>query len=290
MRRGGRSRRGFFGPAVLSIAFIALVGATLNDGLKNLSPNYTRTIGTPGYDVSETFPGSELDWELSLNFWSDVPGQVRGRDDLYLAATQLVWDPPSSIPRESDGSVKADSHFYYCLSPLKYRDPKAKAGEALDARCKGAISDSCLEDLQEIIDDESWCATSSWPSSCMEHSLDKAELHMYGRVNLTNTPNSLVTFPYNPDGHGKGDTTEFEEAMNVAWIVMTGFAEATTDGRLATNSNVRLKSGISCIRGSSPTKVTSIGSRVVEVLPTLTSLVVGFLAITVWLSSTWPCL
>jgi hypothetical protein len=113
---------------------------------------------------------------------------------------------------------------------------------------------------------------------------------VYGRVNLTNTPNSLVTFPYNPDGHGKGDTTEFEEAMNVAWIVMTGFAEATTDGRLAANSNVRLKSGISCIRGSSPTKVTSIGSRVVEVLPTLTSLVVGFLAITVWLSSTWPCL
>lgn len=113
---------------------------------------------------------------------------------------------------------------------------------------------------------------------------------VYGRVNLTNTPNSLVTFPYNPDGHEKGDTTEFEEAMDVAWIVMTGFAEATADGRLATNSNVRLRSGISCIRGSRQTKVTSIGSRVVEVLPTVTSLVVGFVVMIVWLSSTWPCL
>jgi hypothetical protein len=113
---------------------------------------------------------------------------------------------------------------------------------------------------------------------------------VYGRVNLTNTPNSLVTFPYNPEGHKKGDTEEFEEAMDVAWIVMTGFAEATTDGRLATNSNVRLKSGISCMRGSSPTKVTSIGSSVVDVLPTWTSLVVGLVAMTVWLSSTRPYL
>ncbi|CAG9983232.1 unnamed protein product [Clonostachys byssicola] len=290
MRRGGRSGRGLAREMMLIIVFITLVGASLSDGLKNLSPNYTRTIGTPGYNVSETFPGSELDWELSLNFYSDVPGQVRGRDDLYLAAIQLVWDPPSSVPRESDGSVKADSRFYYCLSPLKYKDPKVKAGEALDARCKGAISDSCLEDLQEIIEGGSWCATSSWPSSCMEHSLDKSELHMYGRVNLTNTPNSLVTFPYNPDGHEKGDTSEFEEAKDVAWIVMTGFAGATVDGKLATNANVRLKSGISCIRGSSPTKVTSIGSRMVEVLPTLTSLVVGFVVITVWLSSSWSCL
>ncbi|VUC33682.1 unnamed protein product [Clonostachys rosea] len=288
MRRGRRSRQGFSSLAVLAIAFIALVSASLHDGLENLPANHTRTIGTPGYNVSETFPGSELDWELSLKFYSDVPGQVRGREDLYITATELVWDPPSSVPRESDGSVKADSRFYYCLSPLKYRDPKVQAGEKLNAKCKGAISDSCLQDLQEVIDSESWCATSSWPSSCMEHSLDNAELHMYGRVNLTDTPNSLVTFPYNPDGHEKGDTTEFEEAMDVAWIVMTGFAEATTDGRLETNSNVKLKSGISCIRGSSPSKATSATSNAVELLPRLILLAVGVLAMTVWLSSTAP--
>jgi hypothetical protein len=165
------------GTFLLSIAPIALADVTIYDELDKLTPNFTRVINTPGYNVTEEFPGSQLDWELSLRLYSDVPGQVDGEDDRYISATRFFWDPPSSVPRGSDGSVDADSQFYYCISPLKYDEPEVKDSDEVDPRCNGVVSDACLQDLQKMTSTQSWCAILDWPDSCMDHSKDNSQLH-----------------------------------------------------------------------------------------------------------------
>ncbi|CAI6090632.1 unnamed protein product [Clonostachys chloroleuca] len=271
------------GTFLLAIAPIALADATIYDELDKLTPNFTRVINTPGYNVTEEFPGTQLDWELSIRLYADVPGQIDGEDDRYISATRFFWDPPSSVPRGSGGSVDADSQFYYCISPLKYDDPEVKDSDEVDPRCNGVVSDACIQDLQKMTSTQSWCAILDWPDSCMDHSKDNSQLHMYGRVNITETPNSFVAFPSNRDGHKKGDTEDFRDALKTVWIVMTGFGEATLGGKLAETSEVNLTSGISCIRALSAKGASSMGNSKTLSIPSVSSLIAGLLVTAVWL-------
>ncbi|VUC32672.1 unnamed protein product [Clonostachys rosea] len=279
-----RHKLGFSGAFLLTIAPIALADANIYDELDKLAPNFTRVISTPGYNVTEEFPGNQLDWDLSIHLYSDVPGQVDGEDDRYISATQFFWDPPSSVPRESNGRVDADSQFYYCISPLKYDEPEVKDSDEVDPRCNGVVSDACLQDLQKMTSTQSWCAILDWPVSCMDHSKDNSQLHMYGQVNITKTPNSLVAFPSNRDGHKKGDTEDFRDALKTVWIVMTGFGEANIfTGDLKETSDANLTSGISCIRALSAKGASSMGSGRTSFIPAVPSLIASLIVTAVWL-------
>lgn len=104
---------------------------------------------------------------------------------------------------------------------------------------------------------------------------------VYGRVNLTEIPKSFVAFPYNHDGHKKGDIKDFKKAMKTAWIVMTGFGKSTAARKLDLHEKKLLASEHSCIRAYSPSDPTSTGRGLAGLLPTMSALAAAILAVSV---------
>lgn len=170
---------GLAGVVALLAARVAVAHVGIYDELDKLTPNFTRTIQRPGYNVSAPFddaPG--LDWDLSIKLYADVPNQVDDHEDRFIAATHFFWNPPiESLSREANGSAKVDPDWYYCISPLQLKDNLVSDRDEVDEGCRDVVPAECLNELQAITSNASWCSIISWPDACMDVAADTGQLH-----------------------------------------------------------------------------------------------------------------
>ncbi|UNI17674.1 hypothetical protein JDV02_004000 [Purpureocillium takamizusanense] len=195
--------------------------------------NATNATSVPGYNISapySKYPQRTPDWELAISVTADIPTtEPAGK---FFTGTAINWTPALELRR--NGTVRGDKSWTVCMGV--YKGAKLRTDKVqVDSTCDGILPDKCVKELQQQASGNSVCSrTASLPSECVDE-MGKGDIQGYS-VDASfgpETNRSSVGFYYSSEkeGHDKGNTTAYDDAIRQVWVVMTGFASNTTDSR-----------------------------------------------------------
>lgn len=122
------------------------------------SPRAQATRDIKGYNVSQAYPGEELDgWKAYVKIRDQLPLGGEHVEDYTGLLTWIGITPPKDIERtggDEDESqyIEADDSWKTCLSGFAFRS----SVESVDADCGNVLSD-CMEVVKEMAKNGNFC-------------------------------------------------------------------------------------------------------------------------------------
>jgi hypothetical protein len=195
--------------------------------------NMTAAHIMPGYNHSMPYPGVPVeDWKLSLSVIDQV---VKNRTD-YFTAYAITYRPPDSLidlPIDPSWNV-CGSHWWL---EVELGDQKA-----IDPRCRGILSDSCQEALEEAVRTSEFCSSVSLlPKECGGDFADAIKMGLNDR-----SQNGGII--YRVRGHEPGNFTLYDLLARKVLVTLVGYGPSLSEEELDPSKNERVPGIFSCLR------------------------------------------